>query len=360
MKKMMYKTMSILCSMSLCLSFAACSDDDDQDENGDDITIVLTDAEMDAVDYDLLLDALAPYEIADGTSQRVVQVGTCLFPTYADEYYAEAESYAEAKDLFLNSLLPEDLKDRVKTAGKTLTLSLLDATITFQEASGEGKVAVIDFDVPKLAGLKTLYYIQSTAWPANATAVSPFREGEICRDAKGNYYFCAKKADRTSGILVTVNQRKEETLNPDAAQNCVQLKGESCGLYTNNAVREAFNDSYSVVKRFDYATPIENLNANYTDAQAQEMYAFLTNLRDKRTANYIMGSPTIKGLSTGSSFLYYIKFSYYQCADATVSAFDNMKMKGYPIPYGYLGSSQISFDANYDRTEWTTVVESPY
>jgi hypothetical protein len=37
-----------------------------------------------------------------------------------------------------------------------------------------------------------------------------------------------------------------------------------------------------------------------------------------------------------------------------------MKMKGYPIPYGYLGSSQISFDANYDRTEWTTVVESPY
>lgn len=355
MKKILYKALVIMCSMAMCISFSCCGGDSGDDEV-DDETLVLSDAQMDSIGYEMLLDVVAPYDTTAAVPQRVVSLARCLFPANADEYYYQADTYEEAQEHFVDVIVPACLQEKVQTSDDKLILSILDATITFQPASVDGKVAEIDFDLPHIAVIRKLYYVQSEAWPANTVSKSPFKRGEICKDAKGNYYFCVKDAKFENGVLVTVNVR---TIDPNWLKNVARVITNQLTLYTDNAGKDAFNalKRYFLYYAEMFSAKLQQFQEDYTDDKAQATYTFLKNVRDNQNVKYMIGSPYWKYVKDPVyGPYYYFDYDYYQCSEGTICHF---KTPGFDTiyPWGCQGSSQITFDENYDRSSWTTVVE---
>lgn len=344
MKKLWYKSLCAMAAVMFCLSFAACNDDDDKTsaEEGSD----LTEAQLDSIGYELLMDEVAPYDTTAGGLQRVVSLGTCLYPALADEYYRLADSYAEAKEHFLNILVPEFLLAKVQIVGEVLTLSVLDATVTMRPAEGEGKVAEIDFELPQVTGIKKLYYIERAAWPLNAS--SPFRKGEICTDANGNYYICAKEADASNGILVTVN-----------VVHRVSVSGVLwfMKLFEKNASKAAFcelRDMNPITMR----QALDILETDSTDVKRRAMYEFFDNIAQGASKNYFVGTPShIFDYSGGR-----LDFSYYNCYEESFNYFFATSLTDkYYVSYKKFrkldceGSSELTFSTSFNRSGWTTV-----
>lgn len=349
---MLYKAVALTLSIVMCLFVVACDDDDANEDIITDETVEYTAAQIDSIGYDILLDVVAPYDTTEAVPQRVVQWARCLFPAYADEYYCQAESYEEAKQYFLNVIVPACLQDKVQTMGDGLTLSVLDATITFQSASGNGKVAEIDFDLPQVDVIKKAFFIQSTAWPTNEDIFTPFQRGEICRDAYGRYYVCARPSTYATGILVSVDDLYLEWFS----RHTYWQGGMPFSLPTHNADPAAFESlrRYAEYCQEDFAAQINKFKAVCTDQSAQELMTFLSDICEQREANYIMGPVSFAIRLYFFHYYYIFSFSYYQCSDMSIQDYKTLKRT--EIPTNFLGTRQLYFNTDMDVRGWTKVV----
>jgi hypothetical protein len=186
---------------------------------------------------------------------------------------------------------------------------------------------------------------------SNSAYTSPFSQGEICKDNNGNYYICARPSDYASGILVTVN-----VLHEDWYSSHTHWQGGSpFNVYNYNASREAFVTlrRYAVMNAAVLAKRISNLEKN--DQKARAMASFLNDIANRTDARYIVDNTSYKTVLYWAYYYYVIWFDYYDCSLCGIRAYRTPKRT--EKPQEYLGSSQITFDASFNRQGWTTVFE---
>jgi hypothetical protein len=366
-----------------CIVFCAACNDDDENEtpnNIDDVEdLVYTEAQIDSMNYDMLLDAIAPYK-RDSTAtmpEREVCIGRCLFPARADEFYVKADSLEEASEHFLNIILPVDLRDKVQKSGDSWTVTVLDATLTFQLSEQTGILAEVDVDIPQLTMIKKIYYVRSAEWPVNADTATPFEGGEIVYNAKtGYFYICAIPSSYSNGILVTVND-----LYVDWYTKHNYWQGNFY-VINYNASNEAFVAlrKYATERRDMYKSKLRLL-AQYVEGtkngNASGLLSFLLNIgnleRDakkdltdsacfvdkKADVRYIIGNTRYSTTLYWWRYYYVVWFDYYYCADMCNYHYKTPNRKSHPRESDYLGTSQIIFGTYpaRDYSVWKSIVK---
>lgn len=348
-----FKFISALC---LCLAFggfvASCNDDDEIDSIDDesDEENYWTKERLDSIGYELLLDAIAPYDSSTVIPQREVVMAVCLYPSAADEYYTTADSLADARESFLSSIVPFCIQENVQTDGEVLILSVLDATVTFRPTSGDGKLAEVDFDIPQLAVIKKLYYIQTEAWPENGLYDRVFTLGEICKDLNDIFYICARNAGSRRGILVT--PYLISTLHLEGS-----LWQGKFSVHMDCAEHDAFANLSDMFtqhpSRLDKLIgEVQASSDAWFNPSARSMLYFLQQFQERTDRCYLIGNPSVTACWNLS---YYLCFEYYCCRTAAFGTYKTPNKKA--VPGDYAGTTQMYYGRNFDRSTWTTMAK---
>ena len=208
-----FKSLSVLLMCIMLCCWTACSNDDDvQADDEDDVEYNGETEPMtlqDSLDI-AFMNVISTLCETDSTftvksDNYVPDYGTLLYSVSPTVRYKTADSKADARGQFILAFASAISFTRTLVEGSTIRIDLGNkGSVEFEPAEGEGKLGVLNVDIPQIPSLTQVVWIQTEAWPQNAGDGGTYI-GMTFKSRDGKRWVCVQTSEGGSeyGLLVT-------------------------------------------------------------------------------------------------------------------------------------------------------------
>ena len=194
------------------------TDDEDESITGDTSDEGLTREDSIAIALHLFSNLLCDNDSVTVTTlespsrQRKADFGQLLYESTPSARYRIAQDFEDAKAKFMADFERVMLFTGISTQSDTVTIDFGSrGKLTFRPERGQGKVAVIDIDMPLIPDLTQIIFLSPQAWPHNDSD-GGVRLGDTFRSSDGRRWICVQTCAGgvEYGLLVTFDNSRND------------------------------------------------------------------------------------------------------------------------------------------------------